>query len=130
MNLELISFRYNSESEFVLLSMFILEDDWFGSSFISIFFFDINEDIELVYYDWIGFIKDKNLFFFFVFSKFVKNCILNLFILFNKKYCSSSDLKGGKLLFESKISNRWIRIFMEFSVDFNYSDDFIFIFIV
>ncbi|EGW06634.1 Rapamycin-insensitive companion of mTOR [Cricetulus griseus] len=124
LNSESTSSRHNSESESAPSSMFILEDDRFGSSSTSTFFLDINEDAEPAFYDRPGPIKDKNSFPFFASSKLVKNRILNSLTLPNKKHRSSSDPKGGKLSSENKTSNRRIRTLTEPSVDFNHSDDF------
>ncbi|XP_008064711.1 rapamycin-insensitive companion of mTOR isoform X2 [Carlito syrichta] len=124
LNSESTSSRHNSESESAPSSMFILEDDRFGSSSTSTFFLDINEDAEPAFYDRSGPIKDKNSFPFFASSKLVKNRILNSLTLPNKKHRSSSDPKGGKVSSENKTSNRRIRTLTEPSVDFNHSDDF------
>uniref|UniRef100_A0A2K6GW15 RPTOR independent companion of MTOR complex 2 n=1 Tax=Propithecus coquereli TaxID=379532 RepID=A0A2K6GW15_PROCO len=124
LNSESTSSRHNSESESAPSSMFILEDDRFGSSSTSTFFLDINEDAEPAFFDRSGPIKDKNSFPFFASSKLVKNRILNSLTLPNKKHRSSSDPKGGKLSSENKTSNRRIRTLTEPSVDFNHSDDF------
>ncbi|XP_076772261.1 rapamycin-insensitive companion of mTOR isoform X2 [Arvicanthis niloticus] len=118
LNSESTSSRHNSES------MFILEDDRFGSTSTSTFFLDINEDAEPAFYDRPGPIKDKNSFPFFASSKLVKNRILNSLTLPTKKHRSSSDPKGGKLSSENKTSNRRIRTLTEPSVDFSHSDDF------
>ncbi|KAF7460418.1 Hypothetical predicted protein [Marmota monax] len=124
LNSESTSSRHNSESESAPSSMFIMEDDRFGSSSTSTFFLDINEDSEPAFYDRPGPIKDKNSFPFFASSKLVKNRILNSLTLPNKKHRSSSDPKGGKMSSENKTSNRRIRTLTEPSVDFNHSDDF------
>ncbi|ELW53469.1 Rapamycin-insensitive companion of mTOR [Tupaia chinensis] len=124
LNSESTSSRHNSESESAPSSMFIMEDDRFGSSSTSTFFLDISEDAEPAFYDRPGPIKDKNSFPFFASSKLVKNRILNSLTLPNKKHRSSSDPKGGKLSSENKTSNRRIRTLTEPSVDFNHSDDF------
>uniref|UniRef100_A0A4W2FCR9 RPTOR independent companion of MTOR complex 2 n=2 Tax=Bos TaxID=9903 RepID=A0A4W2FCR9_BOBOX len=73
LNSESTSSRHNSESESAPSSMFIMEDDRFGSSSTSTFFLDINEDAEPAFYDRPGPIKDKNPFPFFASSKLVKN---------------------------------------------------------
>ncbi|EPY80940.1 hypothetical protein CB1_000775024 [Camelus ferus] len=73
LNSESTSSRHNSESESAPSSMFIMEDDRFGSSSTSTFFLDINEDAEPAFYDRPGPIKDKNSFPFFASSKLVKN---------------------------------------------------------
>ncbi|MBZ3875875.1 Rapamycin-insensitive companion of mTOR [Sciurus carolinensis] len=124
LNSESTSSRHNSESEFAPSSMFIMEDDRFGSSSTSTFFLDINEDSEPAFFDRPGPIKDKNSFPFFASSKLVKNRILNSLTLPNKKHRSSSDPKGGKMSSENKTSNRRIRTLTEPSVDFNHGDDF------
>ncbi|XP_012873973.1 PREDICTED: rapamycin-insensitive companion of mTOR [Dipodomys ordii] len=124
LNSESTSSRHNSESESAPSSMFIMEDDRFGSSSTSTFFLDINEDAEPAFFDRPGPLKDKNSFPFFASSKLVKNRILNSLTLPNKKHRSSSDPKGGKLSSENKTSNRRIRTLTEPSVDFNHSDDF------
>ncbi|KAM7147671.1 rapamycin-insensitive companion of mTOR isoform 7-T13 [Molossus nigricans] len=124
LNSESTSSRHNSESESAPSSMFIMEDDRFGSSSTSTFFLDISEDAEPAFYDRPGPVKDKNSFPFFASSKLVKNRILNSLTLPNKKHRSSSDPKGGKLSSENKTSNRRIRTLTEPSVDFNHSDDF------
>uniref|UniRef100_A0A286XJQ4 RPTOR independent companion of MTOR complex 2 n=1 Tax=Cavia porcellus TaxID=10141 RepID=A0A286XJQ4_CAVPO len=124
LNSESTSSRHNSESESAPSSMFIMEDDRFGSSSTSTFFLDNNEDAEPSFFDRPGPIKDKNSFPFFASSKLVKNRILNSLTLPNKKHRSSSDPKGGKLSSENKTSNRRIRTLTEPSVDFNHSEDF------
>ncbi|XP_059772270.1 rapamycin-insensitive companion of mTOR isoform X5 [Balaenoptera ricei] len=73
LNSESTSSRHNSESESAPSSMFIMEDDRFGSSSTSTFFLDINEDAEPAFYDRSGPMKDKNSFPFFASSKLVKN---------------------------------------------------------
>ncbi|GAB1299224.1 Rapamycin-insensitive companion of mTOR [Apodemus speciosus] len=124
LNSESTGSRHNSESESAPASMFILEDDRFGSTSTSTFFLDINEEAEPAFYDRPGPIKDKNSFPFFASSKLVKNRILNSLTLPTKKHRSSSDPKGGKLSSENKTSNRRIRTLTEPSVDFNHSEDF------
>ncbi|XP_044520205.1 rapamycin-insensitive companion of mTOR isoform X3 [Gracilinanus agilis] len=125
LNSESTSSRHNSESESAPSSMFIMEDDRFGSSSTSTFFLDINEDAEQTIYDRTGPIKDKNPFPFFASSRLVKNRILNSLTLPNKKHRSSSDPKGGKLTSENKSGIRRNRTVTEpSSIDFNHSDDF------
>ncbi|XP_074062888.1 rapamycin-insensitive companion of mTOR isoform X2 [Macrotis lagotis] len=125
LNSESTSSRHNSESESAPSSMFIMEDDRFGSSSTSTFFLDINEDAEQTFYDRTGPIKDKNPFPFFVSSRLMKNRILNSLTLPNKKHRSSSDPKGGKLTSENKSGIRRNRTVTEpSSIDFNHSDDF------
>ncbi|XP_043831997.1 rapamycin-insensitive companion of mTOR isoform X2 [Dromiciops gliroides] len=125
LNSESTSSRHNSESESAPSSMFIMEDDRFGSSSTSTFFLDINEDSEQTFYDRTGPIKDKNPFPFFASSRLVKNRILNSLTLPNKKHRSSSDPKGGKLTSENKSGIRRNRTVTEpSSIDFNHSDDF------
>ncbi|XP_074021834.1 rapamycin-insensitive companion of mTOR isoform X2 [Numenius arquata] len=99
LNSESTSSRHNSESESAPSSMFIMEDDRFGSTSTSTFFLDITEDAEQIFYDRPGPSKDKDRspFPFFSSSKLVKNRILNSLTLPNKKHRSSSDPKGGKL---------------------------------
>ncbi|XP_051498331.1 rapamycin-insensitive companion of mTOR isoform X1 [Apus apus] len=100
LNSESTSSRHNSESESAPSSMFIMEDDRFGSTSTSTFFLDITEDAEQIFYDRPGPSKDKDRspFPFFVSSRLVKNRILNSLTLPNKKHRSSSDPKGvGKL---------------------------------
>ncbi|XP_010584116.1 PREDICTED: rapamycin-insensitive companion of mTOR isoform X2 [Haliaeetus leucocephalus] len=99
LNSESTSSRHNSESESAPSSMFIMEDDRFGSTSTSTFFLDITEDAEQIFYDRPGPSKDKDRspFPFFSSSRLVKNRILNSLTLPNKKHRSSSDLKGGKL---------------------------------
>uniref|UniRef100_A0A8C8EA23 RPTOR independent companion of MTOR complex 2 n=1 Tax=Otus sunia TaxID=257818 RepID=A0A8C8EA23_9STRI len=104
LNSESTSSRHNSESESTPSSMFIMEDDRFGSTSTSTFFLDITEDTEQIFYDRPGPSKDKDRspFPFFSSSKLVKNRILNSLTLPNKKHRSSSDPKGGKLTSHSK----------------------------
>ncbi|XP_058720320.1 rapamycin-insensitive companion of mTOR [Poecile atricapillus] len=99
LNSESTSSRHNSESESAPSSMFIMEDDRFGSTSTSTFFLDITEDAEQIFYDRPGPSKDKDRspFPFFSSSRLVKNRILNSLTLPNKKHRSSSDPKGGKL---------------------------------
>ncbi|NXB80942.1 RICTR protein, partial [Donacobius atricapilla] len=99
LNSESTSSRHNSESESAPSSMFIMEDDRFGSTSTSTFFLDITEDAEQIFYDRPGPSKDKDRspFPFFSSSRLVKNHILNSLTLPNKKHRSSSDPKGGKL---------------------------------
>ncbi|KAM7076037.1 rapamycin-insensitive companion of mTOR isoform 5-T5 [Ciconia maguari] len=98
LNSESTSSRHNSESESAPSSMFIMEDDRFGSTSTSTFFLDITEDAEQIFYDRPGPSKDKDRspFPFFSSSRLVKNRILNSLTLPNKKHRSSSDPKGGK----------------------------------
>ncbi|KAM6328339.1 LOW QUALITY PROTEIN: rapamycin-insensitive companion of mTOR [Alca torda] len=98
LNSESTSSRHNSESESAPSSMFIMEDDRFGSTSTSTFFLDITEDAESIFYDRPGPSKDKDRspFPFFSSSKLVKNRILNSLTL-PKKHRSSSDPKGGQL---------------------------------
>ncbi|XP_072715008.1 rapamycin-insensitive companion of mTOR [Ciconia boyciana] len=98
LNSESTSSRHNSESESTPSSMFIMEDDRFGSTSTSTFFLDITEDAEQIFYDRPGPSKDKDRspFPFFSSSRLVKNRILNSLTLPNKKHRSSSDPKGGK----------------------------------
>ncbi|KFP90763.1 Rapamycin-insensitive companion of mTOR, partial [Apaloderma vittatum] len=99
LNSESTSSRHNSESESAPSSMFIMEDDRFGSTSTSTFFLDITEDAEQIFYDRPGPSKDKDRspFPFFSSSRLVKNRILNSLTLPNKKHRGSSDPKGGKL---------------------------------
>ncbi|XP_064356464.1 rapamycin-insensitive companion of mTOR-like isoform X2 [Dromaius novaehollandiae] len=99
LNSESTSSRHNSESESAPSSMFITEDDRFGSTSTSTFFLDITEDAEQIFYDRPGPSKDKDRspFPFFSSSRLVKNRFLNSLTLPNKKHRSSSDPKGGKL---------------------------------
>ncbi|KAL2294219.1 hypothetical protein Nmel_007944 [Mimus melanotis] len=99
LNSESTSSRHNSESESAPSSMFIMEDDRFGSTSTSTFFLDITEDAEQIFYVRPGPSKDKDRspFPFFSSSRLVKNRILNSLTLPNKKHRSSSDPKGGKL---------------------------------
>ncbi|XP_023799722.1 rapamycin-insensitive companion of mTOR-like [Cyanistes caeruleus] len=99
LNSESTSSRHNSESESAPSSMFIMEDDRFGSTSTSTFFLDITEDAEQIFYDRPGPSKDKDRspFPFFSSSRLVKNRILNSLTLPNKKHRSSSDPKGGKM---------------------------------
>uniref|UniRef100_A0A672U973 RPTOR independent companion of MTOR complex 2 n=1 Tax=Strigops habroptila TaxID=2489341 RepID=A0A672U973_STRHB len=99
LNSESTSSRHNSESESAPSSMFIMEDDRFGSTSTSTFFLDITEDAEQIFYDRPGPSKDKDRspFPFFSSSRLVKNRILNSLTLPNKKHRSSSDPKAGKL---------------------------------
>ncbi|NXF05031.1 RICTR protein, partial [Smithornis capensis] len=99
LNSESTSSRHNSESESAPSSMFIMEDDRFGSTSTSTFFLDITEDAEQIFYDRPGPSKDKDRspFPFFSSSRLVKSRILNSLTLPNKKHRSSSDPKGGKL---------------------------------
>ncbi|XP_074788880.1 rapamycin-insensitive companion of mTOR [Athene noctua] len=99
LNSESTSSRHNSESESAPSSMFIMEDDRFGSTSTSTFFLNITEDSEQIFYDRPGPSKDKDRspFPFFSSSRLVKNRFLNSLTLPNKKHRSSSDPKGGKL---------------------------------
>uniref|UniRef100_A0A8B9VP04 RPTOR independent companion of MTOR complex 2 n=1 Tax=Anas zonorhyncha TaxID=75864 RepID=A0A8B9VP04_9AVES len=127
LNSESTSSRHNSESESMPSSMFIMENDRFGST--STFFLDITEETEQIFYDRPGPSKDKDRspFPFFSSSRLVKNCILNSLTLPNKKHRSSSDLKGGKLTSsDSKPSLRRNRTVTEpsSSIDFPTGEDF------
>ncbi|NXD85276.1 RICTR protein, partial [Halcyon senegalensis] len=99
LNSESTSSRHNSESESAPSSMFIMEDDRFGSTSTSTFFLDITEDAEQIFYDRPGPSKDKDRspFPFFSSSRLVKNRILNSLTLPNKKHRNNNDPKGGKL---------------------------------
>ncbi|XP_065511625.1 rapamycin-insensitive companion of mTOR isoform X3 [Caloenas nicobarica] len=122
LNSESTSSRHNSESESAPSSMFIMEDDRFGSTSTSTFFLDITEDTEQIFYDRPGPSKDKDRspFPFFSSSRLVKNRILNSLTLPNKKHRSSSDPKGGKLSSDSKSGLRRNRTVTEpsGSIDF------------
>ncbi|NXB23762.1 RICTR protein, partial [Rhagologus leucostigma] len=122
LNSESTSSRHNSESESAPSSMFIMEDDRFGSTSTSTFFLDITEDAEQIFYDRPGPSKDKDRspFPFFSSSRLVKNRILNSLTLPNKKHRSSSDPKGGKLTSDSKSGLRRNRTVTEpsGSIDF------------
>uniref|UniRef100_A0A8B9ZIU1 Rapamycin-insensitive companion of mTOR n=1 Tax=Anas platyrhynchos TaxID=8839 RepID=A0A8B9ZIU1_ANAPL len=127
LNSESTSSRHNSESESMPSSMFIMENDRFGST--STFFLDITEETEQIFYDRPGPSKDKDRspFPFFSSSRLVKNCILNSLTLPNKKHRSSSDLKGGKLTSsDSKPSLRRNRTVTEPSsnIDFSAGEEF------
>ncbi|NWY02500.1 RICTR protein, partial [Nothoprocta ornata] len=129
LNSESTSSRHNSESESAPSSMFIMEDDRFGSTSTSTFFLDITEDAEQIFYDRPGPSKDKDRspFPFFSSSRFVKNRILNSLTLPNKKHRSSSDPKGGKLASsDSKSGLRRNRTVTEpsSSLDFTPGDEF------
>ncbi|NXA44931.1 RICTR protein, partial [Nothocercus julius] len=129
LNSESTSSRHNSESESAPSSMFIMEDDRFGSTSTSTFFLDITEDAEQIFYDRPGPSKDKDRspFPFFSSSRFVKNRILNSLTLPNKKHRSSSDPKGGKLASsDSKSGLRRNRTVTEpsSSLDFTSGDEF------
>ncbi|XP_032061257.1 rapamycin-insensitive companion of mTOR isoform X1 [Aythya fuligula] len=129
LNSESTSSRHNSESESAPSSMFIMEDDRFGSTSTSTFFLDITEDAEQIFYDRPGPSKDKDRspFPFFSSSRLVKNRILNSLTLPNKKHRSSSDPKGGKLTSsDSKSGLRRNRTVTEpsGSIDFPTGEDF------
>uniref|UniRef100_A0A663FCS8 RPTOR independent companion of MTOR complex 2 n=1 Tax=Aquila chrysaetos chrysaetos TaxID=223781 RepID=A0A663FCS8_AQUCH len=129
LNSESTSSRHNSESESAPSSMFIMEDDRFGSTSTSTFFLDITEDAEQIFYDRPGPSKDKDRspFPFFSSSRLVKNRILNSLTLPNKKHRSSSDLKGGKLTSsDSKSGLRRNRTVTEpsRSIDFSAGEEF------
>ncbi|XP_025913930.1 rapamycin-insensitive companion of mTOR isoform X2 [Apteryx rowi] len=129
LNSESTSSRHNSESESAPSSMFIMEDDRFGSTSTSTFFLDITEDAEQIFYDRPGPSKDKDRspFPFFSSSRLVKNRILNSLTLPNKKHRSSSDPKGGKLASsDSKSGLRRNRTVTEpsSSIDFTPGDEF------
>ncbi|NXW51157.1 RICTR protein, partial [Nyctiprogne leucopyga] len=128
LNSESTSSRHNSESESTPSSMFIMEDDRFGSTSTSTFFLDITEDAEQIFYDRPGPSKDKDRspFPFFSSSRLVKNRILNSLTLPNKKHRSSSDPKGGKLTFDSKSGLRRNRTVTEpsSSIDFPAGEEF------
>ncbi|XP_074935950.1 rapamycin-insensitive companion of mTOR [Phalacrocorax aristotelis] len=129
LNSESTSSRHNSESESAPSSMFIMEDDRFGSTSTSTFFLDITEDAEQIFYDRPGPSKDKERspFPFFSSSRLVKNRILNSLTLPNKKHRSSSDPKGGKLASsDSKSGLRRNRTVTEpsSSIDFPAGEEF------
>nr|XP_009678955.1 PREDICTED: rapamycin-insensitive companion of mTOR isoform X2 [Struthio camelus australis] len=129
LNSESTSSRHNSESESAPSSMFIMEDDRFGSTSTSTFFLDITEDAEQIFYDRPGPSKDKDRspFPFFSSSRLVKNRILNSLTLPNKKHRSSSDPKGGKLASsDSKSGLRRNRTVTEpsSSIDFTPGEEF------
>ncbi|XP_049649395.1 rapamycin-insensitive companion of mTOR-like isoform X1 [Accipiter gentilis] len=128
LNSESTSSRHNSESESMPSSMFIMEDDRFGSTSTSMFFLDITEDAEQMFYDRPGPSKDKDRspFPFFSSSRLVKNRILNSLTLPNKKHRSSSDPKGGKLTSDSKSGLRRNRTVTEpsSSIDFPAGEEF------
>ncbi|KAF1624044.1 UNVERIFIED_CONTAM: Rapamycin-insensitive companion of mTOR, partial [Eudyptes pachyrhynchus] len=128
LNSESTSSRHNSESESAPSSMFIMEDDRFGSTSTSTFFLDITEDAEQIFYDRPGPSKDKDRspFPFFSSSRLVKNRILNSLTLPNKKHRSSSDPKGGKLTSDSKSGLRRNRTVTEpsSSIDFPAGEEF------
>ncbi|XP_009472679.1 PREDICTED: rapamycin-insensitive companion of mTOR [Nipponia nippon] len=128
LNSESTSSRHNSESESTPSSMFIMEDDRFGSTSTSTFFLDITEDAEQIFYDRPGPSKDKDRspFPFFSSSRLVKNRILNSLTLPNKKHRSSSDPKGGKLTSDSKSGLRRNRTVTEpsSSIDFPAGEEF------
>ncbi|NWH27439.1 RICTR protein, partial [Grus americana] len=130
LNSESTSSRHNSESESAPSSMFIMEDDRFGSTSTSTFFLDITEDAEQIFYDRPGPSKDKDRspFPFFSSSRLVKNRFLNSLTLPNKKHRSSSDPKGGKLTTsDSKSCLRRNRTITEpsSSIDFPAGEEFI-----
>ncbi|XP_040399238.1 rapamycin-insensitive companion of mTOR-like isoform X1 [Cygnus olor] len=129
LNSESTGSRHNSESESVPSSMFIMENDRFGSTSTSTFFLDITEETEQIFYDRPGPSKDKDRSPspFFSSSRLVKNRILNSLTLPNKKHRSSSDLKGGKLTSsDSKSSLRRNRTVTEPSsnIDFPAGEEF------
>ncbi|KAM9250994.1 rapamycin-insensitive companion of mTOR isoform 1-T1 [Cariama cristata] len=129
LNSESTSSRHNSESESAPSSMFIMEDDRFGSTSTSTFFLDITEEAEQIFYDRPGPSKDKDRspFPFFSSSRLVKNRILNSLTLPNKKHRSSSDAKGGKLISsDSKSGLRRNRTVTEpsSSIDFPAGEEF------
>ncbi|NXE29811.1 RICTR protein, partial [Ardeotis kori] len=128
LNSESTSSRHNSESESAPSSMFIMEDDRFGSTSTSTFFLDITEDAEQIFYDRPGPSKDKDRspFPFFSSSRLVKNRILNSLTLPNKKHRSSSDPKGGKLTSDSKSGLRQNHTVTELSssIDFPAGEEF------
>ncbi|KAM9214219.1 rapamycin-insensitive companion of mTOR isoform 2-T2 [Leptosomus discolor] len=128
LNSESTSSRHNSESESAPSSMFIMEDDRFGSTSTSTFFLDITEDAEQIFYDKPGPSKDKDRspFPFFSSSRLVKNRILNSLTLPNKKHRSSSDPKGGKVTSDSKSGMRRNRTVTEpsGSIDFPAGEEF------
>uniref|UniRef100_A0A8B9CSF1 RPTOR independent companion of MTOR complex 2 n=1 Tax=Anser brachyrhynchus TaxID=132585 RepID=A0A8B9CSF1_9AVES len=125
LNSESTGSRHNSESKSVPSSMFIMENDRFGSTSTSTFFLDITEETEQIFYDRPGPSKDKDrsLFPFFSSSRLVKNRILNSLTLPNKKHRNSSDLKGGKLTSsDSKSSLRRNRTVTEPSSNIDFPD--------
>ncbi|KAM6304633.1 rapamycin-insensitive companion of mTOR isoform 2-T2 [Podargus strigoides] len=129
LNSESTSSRHNSESESAPSSMFVMEDDRFGSTSTSTLFLDITEDAEQIFYDRSGPSKDKDRspFPFFSSSRLVKNRILNSLTLPNKKHRNSSDPKGGKLTSsDSKSGLRRNRTVTEPSgiIDFTAGEEF------
>ncbi|XP_040276883.1 rapamycin-insensitive companion of mTOR isoform X2 [Bufo bufo] len=98
LNSESTSSRHNSESESVLPSMFINEDDHCGNSSSSPFF--MCDDHEQLFFDKPLKDKDRSPFTLLAHSKFVKNRFLNSLTLPSKKFrsSSSSDPKTNKLL--------------------------------
>ncbi|XP_056402076.1 rapamycin-insensitive companion of mTOR isoform X2 [Hyla sarda] len=106
LNSESTSSRHNSESESVLPSMFIIEDDHCGNSSSSSPFF-IYDEHEQTFFDKPLKDKDRSPFTLLAQSKFVKNRFLNSLTLPSKKFrsSSSSDPKTNKLL-ETKLELR------------------------
>ncbi|KAM4707550.1 rapamycin-insensitive companion of mTOR [Discoglossus pictus] len=124
LNSESTSSRHNSESESVPPSMFIIEDDRYGTSSSSPFFF--SEDSEHAFYDKPLKDKDRSPFTILAQSKFVKNRFLNSLTLPSKKFrsSSSSDPKASKLLIDNKVVLRRNRTITEpcTNTDFNSMD--------
>nr|XP_033788434.1 rapamycin-insensitive companion of mTOR isoform X2 [Geotrypetes seraphini] len=104
LNSESTSSRHNSESESIPPSMFIIEDERYGSSSPGPFSF--LEEAEQMFYNKPIKDKDRSPFTLLTSTKFVKNSIFNSLTLSSKKLRSSNDLKGGKLPSDSRLSLR------------------------
>ncbi|XP_029434237.1 LOW QUALITY PROTEIN: rapamycin-insensitive companion of mTOR [Rhinatrema bivittatum] len=95
LNSESTSSRHNSESESAPPSMFIIEDDRYGSSSPNPFSFF--EEAEQTFYNKPNKDKDRSPFTLFASTKYVRERFLNSLTLPSKKLRSSSDPKEGKL---------------------------------
>ncbi|XP_069077437.1 rapamycin-insensitive companion of mTOR isoform X1 [Pleurodeles waltl] len=118
LNSESTSSRHNSESESTPAGMFIIEDDRYCNSSSPFFF---TEDTEQTFYDKPLKDKDRSPFTLLTSSKFVKNRFLNSLTLPSKKLRSSSDPKGGKPLFDTKLGLRRNRTVTEPCSNSNFS---------
>ncbi|XP_069483265.1 rapamycin-insensitive companion of mTOR isoform X2 [Ambystoma mexicanum] len=119
LNSESTSSRHNSESESTPAGMFIIEDDRYCNNSTSPFFY--SEDTEQTFYDKPLKDKDRSPFTLLTSSMFVKNRFLNSLTLPSKKFRSSSDPKGGKPLFDSKLGLRRNRTVTEPSTNSDFS---------
>nr|XP_006000410.1 PREDICTED: rapamycin-insensitive companion of mTOR [Latimeria chalumnae] len=122
LNSESNSSRHNSESESTPQSMFILEDDRYGSSSTSTFFLDITEEVEPILFDRPKPFKDKDRspFTILASTRFMRNRFINSLTLPGKKLRSSSDPKGGKPSSDDKLGLRRNRTVTEPSSSTDY----------